>query len=447
MPVISLGCAKRGVSTPVCGLEARVRYSFEDFELDTDQRELRRDGVVVPVEPLTFDILAVLIRERARVVGKEDLRTEAWSGRIVSDSTLSSAITAVRAAVNDNGEAQRLIRTIPRRGFRFVGTLRDVPGEAAAEAAAAEPQPRSQPPSGRPSARMRPRLIAAAIGTAVVALAAGVFVGSGEWHRRPARLFDPTTVPLVNDETRRGLASYRNRPDAKALALASDTLAVADGAPDDESAKREALRLCGARSKRQCSIYAVGMEVLWSNETVPAPAAIDLHTVPLSERLTPEELPTLGNGLRQQIARNYLGVPVHKALAIATGVAWFITQRGSAEEAIRMTVEQCSFAMLRPCLLVAVDDFLTVRMPKSHNAVGIFLPSTDPDIPAAERSRIATIYKDPDWRAVARGSDGTWHAVAGLASEDVAADAALQACQGSGRSCALFAVGNFRVTR
>ena len=112
-----------------------------------------------------------------------------------------------------------------------------------------------------------------------------------------------------------------------------------------------------------------------------------------------------------------------------------------------MTVEQCSFAMLRPCLLVSVDDFLTVRMPKSHNAVGIFLPSTDPDIPAAERSRIATIYKDPDWRAVARGSDGTWHAVAGLASEDGAVDAALQACQGSGRSCTLFAVSNFRVTR
>lgn len=72
-----------------------------------------------------FDLLEYLIRNRDRVVGKDDLIAGVWSGRVVSESTLSSRITAARQAIGDTGEQQRLIRTIPRKGFRFVGTLSD----------------------------------------------------------------------------------------------------------------------------------------------------------------------------------------------------------------------------------------------------------------------------------------------------------------------------------
>jgi TolB-like protein len=100
-------------------------YRFEDYRLDTDRRELRRGGDPVAVEPQVFDLLEYLIRNRDRVVGKDDLIAGVWSGGVVSESTLSSRITAARQAIGDTGEQQRLIRTIPRKGFRFVGTLSD----------------------------------------------------------------------------------------------------------------------------------------------------------------------------------------------------------------------------------------------------------------------------------------------------------------------------------
>ena len=99
----------------------RLSYFFEDFSLDSDRRELRRGDGLVPVEPLVFDLLEFLIRSRDRVVSKDDLIASVWNGRIVSESTLTSRMNAARHAVGDSGEQQRLIRTIPRRGFRFVG--------------------------------------------------------------------------------------------------------------------------------------------------------------------------------------------------------------------------------------------------------------------------------------------------------------------------------------
>jgi DNA-binding winged helix-turn-helix (wHTH) protein len=96
-------------------------YSFEDFELDPDRRELRRGPATVSIEPQVFDLLLYLIRNRERVISKEDLRVAVWEGRIVSESTLGSRINAARSAIGDNGEDQRLIRTLPRKGFRFVG--------------------------------------------------------------------------------------------------------------------------------------------------------------------------------------------------------------------------------------------------------------------------------------------------------------------------------------
>jgi len=102
-----------------------MRYLFEDCVLDMDRRELRRGPALRAVEPQVFDLLAHLIRHRHRVVSKDDLIDTIWRGRLVSESALFNRINAARAAIGDSGEGQRLIRTLPRKGLRFVGEVRE----------------------------------------------------------------------------------------------------------------------------------------------------------------------------------------------------------------------------------------------------------------------------------------------------------------------------------
>ena len=102
-----------------------MRYLFEDYALDTDRRELCRRGDVVRLEPQAFDLLEYLIRNRERMVSRDDLIASVWCGRIVSDSAMTTRINAARCAIGDTGKAQRLIKTVPRKGIRFVGTVRE----------------------------------------------------------------------------------------------------------------------------------------------------------------------------------------------------------------------------------------------------------------------------------------------------------------------------------
>ena len=101
-----------------------VQFLFADHMLDTERRELRRGSEPIAVEPQVFDLLVYLVQNRDRVVSKDDLIASVWGGRIVSDSTLTSRINAARKAVGDSGEDQKLIRTIARKGLRFVGAVR-----------------------------------------------------------------------------------------------------------------------------------------------------------------------------------------------------------------------------------------------------------------------------------------------------------------------------------
>jgi len=102
-----------------------MRYLFEDYALDTDRRELRRGPDVLPVAPQVFDLLEYLVRNRERVVSKDDLIDVVWNGRVVSDAALTTRLNVVRGAVGDSGEQQRLIKTLPRKGFRFVGQVKE----------------------------------------------------------------------------------------------------------------------------------------------------------------------------------------------------------------------------------------------------------------------------------------------------------------------------------
>ena len=100
-----------------------MQFIFENHALDIERRELFRGGERIAVEPQVFDLLVYLVQNRDHVVSRDDLIASVWGGRIVSDSTLTSRINAARTAIGDNGRNQKLIRTIPRKGLRFVGIV------------------------------------------------------------------------------------------------------------------------------------------------------------------------------------------------------------------------------------------------------------------------------------------------------------------------------------
>jgi len=114
---------------------AALRYLFEEYAFDTELRELHRGANVVPVAPQVFDLLDYLIRNRERVVSKDDLINVIWNGRIVSDAALTTRLNVARSTIGDSGEEQRLIKTLPRKGFRFVGQVREAQGAMGAEVA------------------------------------------------------------------------------------------------------------------------------------------------------------------------------------------------------------------------------------------------------------------------------------------------------------------------
>ncbi|MBH5399124.1 winged helix-turn-helix domain-containing protein [Bradyrhizobium sp. CNPSo 4010] len=125
-----------------------MRFRFENNLLDGDLRELTCDGKTIPLQPQVFDLLFYLVTQRGRVVSKGDLISQIWNDRIVSDSALNSRINAARKALGDDGATQRLIKTIPRKGFRFVGEVRE---EAAASPAQAESRPAPPRVAERPA--------------------------------------------------------------------------------------------------------------------------------------------------------------------------------------------------------------------------------------------------------------------------------------------------------
>jgi TolB-like protein/cytochrome c-type biogenesis protein CcmH/NrfG len=123
-----------------------VKFGFDNYALDTRLRELRREGELVAMQPQVFDLLVHLLKHRDHVVSRDDLIALVWGGRIVSDSTLDSRINAARNAIGDSGKEQRLIRTIPRKGLRFVGAVDEQANGFHLAAAPTEPAIERTPP-------------------------------------------------------------------------------------------------------------------------------------------------------------------------------------------------------------------------------------------------------------------------------------------------------------
>ncbi|HWN78528.1 MAG TPA: winged helix-turn-helix domain-containing tetratricopeptide repeat protein [Bradyrhizobium sp.] len=126
-----------------------MQFTFDNQTLDTERRELLRGGTAIPVQPQVFDLLVYLVQNRDRVVSKEDLIGLVWAGRTVSGSTFTSRVNAARTAIGDSGRDQKLIRTISRKGLRFVGTVQE-PANSNRPAGRLPEKSLERPPSGLP---------------------------------------------------------------------------------------------------------------------------------------------------------------------------------------------------------------------------------------------------------------------------------------------------------
>ena len=106
-----------------------MRLRFANFTLNTDSQELEGENGVLPMEPQVFKLLLYLIENKDKVVGKEELFSELWAGKVVSDATLTSRINLLRNTLGDSGQRQDFIKTYPKRGYRFVAELIEEPTE------------------------------------------------------------------------------------------------------------------------------------------------------------------------------------------------------------------------------------------------------------------------------------------------------------------------------
>jgi pimeloyl-ACP methyl ester carboxylesterase/DNA-binding winged helix-turn-helix (wHTH) protein len=142
-PAVTLSTPESSASLPT----STGVWRFEDFVLDTQRYELRSGGDVIRVEPQVFDVLTQLVSNSDRFVSKEELFDSVWGGRFVTEAALTSRIKAARRALGDDGESQRLIRTVRGRGYQFVGTLiADIPSAPPVPPPAPDVVPDEPPP-------------------------------------------------------------------------------------------------------------------------------------------------------------------------------------------------------------------------------------------------------------------------------------------------------------
>ncbi|HEU4663361.1 MAG TPA: tetratricopeptide repeat protein [Dokdonella sp.] len=283
---------------------ARLRYRTGNTLIDLDAREIRRDGAPVDVEAKVFDLIALLLRERGRALDKRELNAELWGDRPVTDAALSQQLRKARRALGDDGDAQRVIRTVHGRGLRWVGDvveLADAPTAASRPAPAAQGQGQGQaaPPRAR---RLYWRVFgwsALLVLSLAGALAYRGGIRAGKEVAAGTRL---AILPLEDDSGEDGLGWTRSglmglmaglfgedgRVDVVAAkdVLASDAAARAPDA-DGAAAMRAAFgatHLVATRLRRVGSLYELDVRLVAAgaadrSETLhgsaPAPLAVD----------------------------------------------------------------------------------------------------------------------------------------------------------------------------
>jgi two-component system, OmpR family, response regulator len=460
---------------------------FEGFVLDVGGRTCRDElGRDVPLKRAEFTLLVTLARQPGRVFARDQLR-QAVSGRGGTgpdERSIDVLVSRVRRKIEADSKDPKIIVTVPGGGYKFTPTPQIGPptqsGALAPRGAPADlqpPQPAAaamsstndlpppvapqlSPVAGQSTFRgvlAAPGKVWAASAAACAGIAVIMAIIWTTTHQREASLnsaakFDVAAIPMIGGVARRALSSYPEQPDVKAVAISGYAVGVAFGASSPEAAKAEALERCKARTDLSrsgpCAIYAIGMDVVWSQKSVPRPLPGDFHDESLGERLRAVDMPLWRDDARKKIDVEYIASGSHKALAMPAqnlAPAFWTVRLGADAEAIRRVVERCGHLNQVPCLLVSVDGMLTVQIPKSRRVTGVFLVTTEPQMSAAVRQRIDEIYRQKEWRALARGHSGAWYPVANSPSEDAAVAAALSACTQSDSDCRLYAIGNFRI--
>ena len=102
-------------------------YHVGRFQIDLPTRQLLRDGEAIPISARAWDALVMLLAQRARVVPKEELIGHVWPDKTVSDDVLPQTILTIRRALGDDSVQPRFVATIPRRGYRFIATVVEIP--------------------------------------------------------------------------------------------------------------------------------------------------------------------------------------------------------------------------------------------------------------------------------------------------------------------------------
>ncbi|MBO0754004.1 MAG: transcriptional regulator [Bradyrhizobiaceae bacterium] len=445
---------------------------FDEFRFCVPSRELLRigeDGSVTSISlgSRASDLLLLFLRRPGELVTKTEIMEAVWPNVAVEESNLTVQISALRRALGRSGG--RAIQTVPGRGYRFTllvsedgGTAIDVPPSRSHDPSASRPEGGQSAPAQSVGPTARWRLVATT--TATTLLCAGaVFVAlqslfsdhlgelaAGRHATTGGNTFSSEAVPFVADEGRQALAGYHTLPDSKAVAISRHGLGIASGARDIDAAKEEALQRCATLARRTtgdpgpCAVYAAGSEVVWPKDRLRLPWPADIHATPLDVPFT-ADLPTIPPFRRSFIDQRYRAGALHKALAIGQERFYSFRSRSTQAEAVRLAIEACSDYVQAPCLLVAVDDFLTVQIPKLRPVTQLFLLAEETEISDAEKQRIAATYQRHDWRALARGGRDNWYAIADAPSEAAAIDRAMQLCAARDHDCQIYAIGNFRV--
>jgi DNA-binding winged helix-turn-helix (wHTH) protein/TolB-like protein len=177
-----------------------MRLTFDDYVLDVARRELWRGSEPIAVEPQVFDLLVYLVQNPDRVISRDELLQAVWDGRVVSESAINNRVNAARRAIGDSGEAQRLILTVPRKGFRFVKVVKELGADVTKAAVPLH------------SARSRgiPRALFVATASALLSVAITAFLlwpGAGPLSSLPAGVVPgQTPIPTSGGDLRLPIA-------------------------------------------------------------------------------------------------------------------------------------------------------------------------------------------------------------------------------------------------
>ena len=115
-------------------MSAAQRYAFGDFVLErSQQRVRRRDGSPLELPPRLFSALLLFVENAGTLLDKDALMRALWPGLVVEENSLSQVISGLRRALDDDSHDSRYIQTVPRRGFRFIAPVTELPDSTAPE--------------------------------------------------------------------------------------------------------------------------------------------------------------------------------------------------------------------------------------------------------------------------------------------------------------------------